>query len=134
MALRFGCTSSVDCGACACVDPMVYRVGPERSYATLQELISSVTLGPCDIVEVDGDTTYPGDVTFDVDDRGAPGRPVTIRGIRVNGRRPVISGGTNTVAFKTAWPYSGPGADHYIFEGFEVTLLIDSYVCLSTKF
>jgi hypothetical protein len=33
----------------------------------------------------------------------------------------VISGGTNTVHFMTDWPYSGPGADHYVFEGFEIT-------------
>ena len=47
--------------------------------------------------------------------------PITIRGIRVNGNRPVLSGGTNTVLFATDWPYSPPGADWYIFEGFEVT-------------
>ena len=38
---------------------------------------------------------------------------ITIQGIRVNGLRPVISGGTNTVEFRLS--------DHYVFEGFDVT-------------
>ena len=38
---------------------------------------------------------------------------VFFRGIRVNGLRPVISGGTNTVEFRLS--------DHYLFEGFDVT-------------
>lgn len=32
----------------------------------------------------------------------------------------MLSGGTNTVTFSTPWPYTGPGADHYVFEGFEL--------------
>lgn len=93
-----------------------YQVGPGRTYTNLQSVASS--LQPGDIVEVDGDTTYPGDVTFT--EPGTPDQKITIRGIRINGNRPVISGGTNTVQFQT-WPYTEPGADHYVFEGFEVT-------------
>lgn len=94
-----------------------YRVGPARTYTTLQAVTS--LLGPGDVVEVDGDHTYPGGVTFS--NPGTPQQKIEIRGIPVNGIYPVISGGTNTVAFATPWPYSGPGADHYVMDGFEVT-------------
>jgi hypothetical protein len=94
-----------------------YQVGPGRPYATLQQVAG--LLNPGDVVEVDGAATYPGDIVFSR--AGSAAQPITIRGVRVNGLRPVLSGGTNTVAFTTEWPYSGPGADHYILEGFEVT-------------
>ncbi|MDQ3000077.1 MAG: hypothetical protein M3Y08_02270 [Fibrobacterota bacterium] len=41
-------------------------------------------------------------------------------GVRADGKRPVLSGGTNTVHFKTDAPYKN-GADHYVFQGFDVT-------------
>lgn len=94
-----------------------YTVGPGRTFSDLQSV--AILLAPGDVVEVDGDATYSGGVTFT--QTGAPNNKITIRGIRVNGRRPLISGGTNTVAFVTPSPYDGAGADHYIFEGFEVT-------------
>jgi hypothetical protein len=98
-----------------CADTLY--VGPGRAYINLQAVAS--LLNPGDVVEVDGDATYPGDVVFT--QTGESDQKITIRGIRINGRRPVISGGTNSVAFVTPSPYSNPGADHYIFEGFEVT-------------
>lgn len=95
-----------------------YQVGPGRSYTSLQQVVGS--LNPGDIVEVDGDHTYAGGVTFTRP--GTLANPIHIKGIRINGNRPILSGRTNTVAFTTSWPYSGPdGAHHYIFEGFEVT-------------
>jgi hypothetical protein len=94
-----------------------YQVGPGRTYTSLQQVVG--LLDPGDVVEVDGNVTYPGGVTFTR--AGSAAQPITIRGMRVDGNRPVLSGGTNTVAFVTPWPYSGPGADHYVFEGFEVT-------------
>jgi len=95
-----------------------YQVGPARSYQTLQEVAG--LLLPGDIVEVDGDNTYPGGVIFT--QPGTASQKITIRGIRINGNRPVLSGGANTVTFSTPWPYTGPeGAHHYVFEGFEVT-------------
>jgi hypothetical protein len=94
-----------------------FQVGPGRDYTDLQSVASLLHAG--DVVEVDGNTTYPGDVVFTR--AGDPENKITIRGIRIDDRRPVISGGTNSVAFVTPSPYSGPGADHYIFEGFEVT-------------
>ena len=95
----------------------VYQVGPARPYTNLQAV--SALLQPGDVVEVDGDQTYPGDVIFT--EPGSSAAWITIRGVRVNGNRPIISGGTNTVTFSTPWPYSGPGADYYIFEGFDLT-------------
>ena len=92
-----------------------YTVGPGLQYETIQDTLD--LLGPGDIVEVMGDHTYPGDLWFREDQAGAPGMPVTIRGIRVNGRRPVIEGvGTEQwhdmiVLFN---------ASHFVFEGFEI--------------
>src|SRR5262245_1302438 len=68
----------------------VYQVGPTRTYTTLQSVANR--LAPGDVVEVDGDATYPGGVTFDKD--GTAGNPITIRGLRVNGNRPIVSGGS----------------------------------------
>ncbi|HRS17833.1 MAG TPA: right-handed parallel beta-helix repeat-containing protein, partial [Thermoanaerobaculaceae bacterium] len=93
------------------------QVGPGRTYTSLQQVVGIVN--PGDVVEVDGNATYSGGVTFTR--AGTAAQPITIRGLRVAGNRPVLSGGTNTVAFTTPWPYTGPGADHYVFEGFEVT-------------
>jgi hypothetical protein len=102
-----------------------YPVGPGKPYANLQAVAG--LLNPGDIVEVDGNATYAGGVIF-----GRPGtaaQPITIRGIRINGNRPVLSGGTNTVTFATPdledLPSSG---SHYLFEGFELTA--GSFRCL----
>ncbi|HSO00172.1 MAG TPA: hypothetical protein VLS89_17890, partial [Candidatus Nanopelagicales bacterium] len=84
-----------------------YRVGPSRQYKTLNQVADR--LRPGDVVEVDGDATYPGEVIFEND--GAPGQKIVVRGVRVNGRRPVLSGGRSTVELS---------GDHYVFEGFEV--------------
>lgn len=98
------------------VSAVTYQVGPSRPYQDLQSL--TALLEPGDIVEVDGDVTYPGGVVFT--EPGTETDWITIRGIRINGHRPIISGGTNTVMFQTDWPYSGPGADYYVLEGFEI--------------
>jgi len=96
-----------------------YLVGPTRTYTTIQQLVS--LLSPGDTVEVDGGYTYPGGITFNRP--GTDLNKIWIRGIRdANGQRPILSGGVNTVAFTTPWPYNVPnGGHHYIFEGFEVT-------------
>jgi hypothetical protein len=116
-AIRWFVVVGVMVGLVGPVWATTYQVGPSRPYATLQDVAG--LLQPGDLVEVDGDATYPGDVVFSVP--GTQAQPITIRGIEVNGQPPVISGGTNTVVFQTPFPYSPPGADHYVFEGFEVT-------------
>ena len=88
---------------------ITYQVGPSRTYHTLQDVAG--LLNPGDLVEVDGNATYPGDIILT-----RPGtivNKITIRGLRVNGLRPILSGGTNTIEFRLS--------DHYIFEGFDVT-------------
>jgi len=99
------------------VSAETYQVGPGRTYETLQEVVD--LLDPGDVVEVDPGYTYPGGVTFTR--TGTAQAPITIRGLKSGDSRAVLSGGTNTVAFTTPWPYEPPGADHYVFEGFEVT-------------
>jgi len=91
------------------------QVGPGRPYANLQAVAG--LLNPGDVVEVDGNTTYSGDVVFSRP--GTPAQKITIRGVRVAGKRPVLSGTVNTVTFSTE--SATQAADHYVFEGFEVT-------------
>jgi hypothetical protein len=88
--------------------PATILVGPERDFKTLQSV--SRSLVPGDTVLVDGGTIYPGDVTFYAS--GTQEAPILVRGVRVDGRRPVISGGDRGVAFSLS--------NHYVFEGFEI--------------
>ncbi len=69
-----------------------------------------VTVTGQDDVLVDGDQTYSGNVVFD--SAGVAGNPIVVRGIRVDGQRPHIDGGVNTIEFR---------ANHYLLEGFEIT-------------
>lgn len=95
-----------------------FQVGPSRSYKSLKEVAG--LLKPGDVVEVDGDCTYEGGIIFT--QAGTEMEKIHIKGIRVNGKRPVITGGENGVHFQTPWPYNtAEGGHHYIFEGFEIT-------------
>jgi hypothetical protein len=85
-----------------------YEVGPGKPYATIEDVDD--LLGPGDVVLVQGGHTYPGGVWLQED--GAAGNPITIRGVRVGGSRPVLSGGTNTIELM---------GDHTVLEGFDVT-------------
>lgn len=100
-----------------------YQVGPTRSHTHLNALFAAVDLQPGDVVEVDGgviyDTGTPG-IIMPAADGGAPGNPVILRGLRVNGQRPHLRGGVrvgsteaNTIEFRLA--------NHVVFEGFEVS-------------
>ena len=86
-----------------------YQVGPSRTYASLNDVQSLLAAG--DVVEVDGDATYPGDIHMRND--ATAGAPIILRGIPINGRMPVLSGGSE-------WTILLQG-DHYVFDGFEVT-------------
>jgi hypothetical protein len=97
----------VFCGSSAYA--ITYQVGPSRTYKKLQDV--AALLAPGDLVEVDGNATYPGDLIFTRP--GTVVNKITIRGLRVNGLRPIIAGGTNTVEFRLS--------DHYTFESFDVT-------------
>jgi hypothetical protein len=79
-----------------------YHVGPARAITQLTDLPS---LDPGDLVLVDGDATYDGGVVIE-------GEGVTVRGVPVAGRRPVIAGGTNTIEVR--------GTDH-VLEALDIT-------------
>jgi hypothetical protein len=88
-----------------------YQVGPSRPYQSLQEVES--LLNPGDIVQVDGDHTYDGDIDIPPASSGSATNPVTIIGMPINGKRPKIQGGSD-------WGIR-LNADHIVFQGFEVT-------------
>jgi hypothetical protein len=107
-----GIVASLAVFGCARMDAATYPVGPQRAHTNLQAVARQ--LAPGDVVTVDGNATYPGGITFD--NPGTADQPITVRGVRVKGTRPVISGvnglaGGAVVRFR---------ADHYVFEGFEV--------------
>ncbi len=86
-----------------------YLVGPVgRPFTQLTQVAPLV--GPGDLVLVDGNATY-NPVVFPAPG-GAPGNPITVRGLRVAGARPILSGGTNTIEIQ---------ADHFVLESFEIT-------------
>jgi hypothetical protein len=86
----------------------VYFVGPSRSYKQLQDI--AAILVPGDTVYVDGNTTYPGSLNLPVS--GTPEKRITIRGKKVDGKRPVVNGGLYGIHIE---------GSYYTFEGFEVT-------------
>jgi hypothetical protein len=85
-----------------------YQVGAGKRYASLQAVAG--LLNPGDVVEVYGNQTYTGGVRLTR--HGSSSAKITIRGIRVNGKRPVLSGSTNTIEL---------AGNNYVFEGFDVT-------------
>ncbi len=86
-----------------------YQVGPGKPYADLKAVAPLLKAG--DVVDVYAKgSAYAGDVVFTK--AGTAASKITIRGVRVNGARPIIAGGTNTVEFR---------ANYYVFQGFDVT-------------
>ncbi|WP_437935879.1 right-handed parallel beta-helix repeat-containing protein [Sorangium sp. So ce341] len=85
-----------------------FLVGPTRTYKTLNDVAG--LLKPGDIVEVDGNVTYPGNIR--ITRGGTASAKITIRGKRVSGKRPILKGGTNTIELN---------ANHVVLEGFDVT-------------
>lgn len=114
MSRRFTCTFLIP--LLLATTPLLattYQVGPSRAYTTLPALLGAVDLEPGDVVEVDGDASYAGGVIVRAVDGGSAANPVVLRGVRVNGRRPHLAGGGNTIEFRQS--------DHVVFEGFEVS-------------
>ncbi len=85
----------------------IYLVGPGRTYTGIRQV--EALLKPGDVVLVDGNAVYAGGITFSK--AGTSLLPITIRGVKVNGSRPVIDGGSNVVEFNQ---------NNYVFEGFEI--------------
>jgi hypothetical protein len=92
-----------------------YTVGPSgRQYTQLSTVFANNNLAPGDIIEVDGNATYSGNIVVNTDDAGAAGNPIIIRWKRGAGQtRPILQGGTNTIKFQQS--------NHVVLEGFEVT-------------
>lgn len=101
------------CLPCA-AQSATWTVGPSgRQYTQLSDVFRSRNLAPGDIVLVDGNATYSGDVVVGDDDGGDPGNPVVIKWDRAaGGSRPLLQGGTHTIKFERS--------NHVVFEGFEV--------------
>jgi hypothetical protein len=89
----------------------IYEVGPGKPYASLGQVAGLLSPGDLVLVYSNGAIPYIEQVVFE--NPGAPNNKITIRGVRVNGRRPILSSTqSRTVEF---------AASHYIFEGFEAT-------------
>lgn len=88
----------------------IYHVGTSKENITIQSVLS--LLAPGDVVLVDGDATYSSEVTLSKS--GTELAPITIKGLKINGKRPLLSGGTGKYGFNIT-------ADFYIIEGFEIT-------------
>jgi hypothetical protein len=95
--------------------PTLYQVGPTEPYPDLGTV--APLLMPGDVVQVDGNATYPGGFTFR--NSGTPANKIIVQGIPINGQRPKIVG---TAGFP------GVGAfavrmlgSHYVVEGFDIT-------------
>ena len=111
--LRIAATTSL-CLAPALLNPWTaplaaetFLVGPTRTYTQINQVAG--LLDPGDLVLVDGDNTYAPAL---LDRNGSEALPITIRGVRVNGNRPVLSGGVNTIEVQSNWT---------VVEGFEFT-------------
>jgi hypothetical protein len=85
-----------------------YRVEPGTQYSSLGAI--APLLQPGDVVEVVGGTTYTGGVKFEKN--GTAEKKIVIRGVLKDNKRPVISGGQNTIE---------AAGDHYVFENLEIT-------------
>jgi len=94
-----------------------FTVGPPGSdlqYTQLEAVFDDNDLEPGDVVEVEGNASYSGDIVVGDDDSGSAASPVIIRWRRAGGgSRPLLQGGTNTIKFQQS--------NHVVLEGFEIT-------------
>ncbi|HYF64714.1 MAG TPA: hypothetical protein VD886_17950 [Herpetosiphonaceae bacterium] len=94
-----------------------YEVGPGRAYARLSQVAG--LLNPGDVVLVYGNGATPYDDAVIFTRPGTAASKITIRGVRVNGRRPILTTASAVgVEFR---------ASHYVFEGFEATGTADNH-------
>ncbi len=105
-------TASWFLGCCVAANSATFQVGPTRTFESLDSLLNAVELAPGDVVQIDGDTVYPGGVTVNPQHSGTTEAPVTFRGMPVDGRRPHFRGGNNTLHNR---------ASHVVFENLELS-------------
>jgi hypothetical protein len=88
----------------------VYKVGPgEPIKAPTTKLLSR--LKPGDVVEIAGGQTYG---PFAIKAKGKKGKPITVRGVKVDGKRPII-------ASKGGFTVHVDRGEHIVVEGLEIT-------------
>jgi len=86
-----------------------YTVGPSRMYTNLQQVTTLLVSG--DIVLVDGNVNYDGGIFLSIP--GTAANPITIKGVTVNGNRPILTGGVYGINISNA---------HFnIIDGFVIT-------------
>jgi hypothetical protein len=82
-----------------------HTVGP----GGVADLNSLTNVQPGDVIEMQGGQTYPPAV---LKFQGTKEQKITIRGVRVNGQRPIISGGETTLQVESS---------HVVLEGLDIT-------------
>jgi hypothetical protein len=97
------------------VSAATLSVGTGKQYTTIQAAMAVAV--PGDVVEVQGDETYAGTIMFSSEQSGTATNPITVRGILVNGHRPLLRGigpgqWDNAIVFFNA--------NHFVMESFEV--------------
>ena len=92
-------------------DVSVYSVGPTHKFKKVQDVVA--LLEPGDIVEVDGGSVYPSPIFIDAKLAGTKDKPITIKGLTLNGEKPVLK-------TRNAANMVEVSADNYVFDNFEV--------------
>jgi hypothetical protein len=88
-----------------------YEVGPGKPHTQIAgNDVLERELEPGDIVLVTGNQTYDGDIILR--SNGTKANPIVFRGVLVDGKRPVLSGGDYTIVVD---------GDHVVLENLEVT-------------
>jgi len=90
-------------------------VGPGQMYAGIADAMRNAH--PGDVIEVQGGLTYPGMIWLREGNGGTKDKPLTIRGIKVSGKRPVLSG-VGSGQYENIILLLN--ADHVVMESFEV--------------
>ena len=101
---------SASASLCLTSDPGAAHAETHRVTNDEQLFIASRQVKPGDVIEIEGGKTYKGRIFFE--QQGEPNKPITVRGIKKDGKRPILKGGDNTV-------YAS--GNHYLFESIELT-------------
>lgn len=110
------CVGLVGVSSVGLASAATYRVGPGEQFEDIDEALLG-QVAPGDVIEVMGDHTYHGTWSFEPDNSGAAGNPVTVRGVPVNGKLPIVEGvGDGEWDQFVVLFY----ANHFVFENFEI--------------
>nr|MDD6335512.1 hypothetical protein [bacterium] len=92
-------------------DGRVFRVGPGHRFHKIQDVLACLKGG--DVVEVEGGCTYPGHINLPACLETSREKPIMIRGIARQGKRPVIKSTHGNYVFQVH-------ADHVVLENMEI--------------